>query len=264
MKEPQTRDEFIRKRMERQRRLRKRRLTVFFIFFIIVLIAVGTVLSLTVFFPIENLSSSGSAVYSSEQIVSASGIEKGDNLFTVDKSKVINRLKSKLPYIESVKFERSLPGTLKLKVTDADEYYCILNEEKYYTVSLSGWVLSESDTANENIYEIRGAKVKCAVGTQLEFADTEDNRLIEIISKSLKENDIKIDYIDITDDINLTVGAEGRFTVNFGTSNNIEEKAKHLAGMIKEIPEKSGGKINLSMWTPSNTSATFTEDKKQK
>ena len=250
--------------MERQRRLRKRRLTVFFIFLIIFLAATAVTLSLTVFFPIENISSSGSKVYTGEQIISASGIKKGDNLFTVDKGEVIKRLQSKLPYVETVKFERRLPGSLKIKVTDADEYCCIQSGKKYYTVSSSGRVLSESDTASENIYEIRGANVKCKVGALLEFGDKEDSRFIESLSKSLNDNGIKINYIDITDDINLTVGADDRFTVNYGTANNIEEKTKHLAGMIAQIPEKSGGNINLSMWTPSNTSATFTENKDQK
>ena len=257
MKGSLERDEFIRRRVERQRKLRKRRLTVFFIFLIITLLCIGTALSLTVFFPIESLTASGSAVYKSEQIIEVSGIKKGDNLFVISKSDVLDKLKSKLPYIETVELERQLPGSLKIKVTDADEYACVLSENKYYTVSKSGWVLKVSNAAVDNIFEIRGADVKCEVGSQLVFKREEDSELIDRISAAFKQNGIAINFIDISNEVDILIGADGRFTVSLGTSNYTEEKIKHLAGMIEKIPSESEGKINLSMWTTDNTSATF-------
>ena len=90
MKKEVVRDEFIRKRMERQRKLRKRRLIAFFIVFIILLLCVGAVLSFTVFFPIDNISVKGSKIYSSQEILSKCNIGKGDNLFAVNRAKTEN------------------------------------------------------------------------------------------------------------------------------------------------------------------------------
>ena len=75
-------DEFLQRRKERQKKARKRRLVGWFIFVMILLLLVGVILSLTVFFPIAKLTFSGSDVYSSSQIADASGIDIGDNLFT--------------------------------------------------------------------------------------------------------------------------------------------------------------------------------------
>ena len=257
MKRERDRDEFIRKRAARQRKIRNRRIKILFSFLIIFLLSIAVILSLTVFFPVENITAEGSAVYKSEDIISASGIKKGDNLFTLSKTEVLNSLKAKLPYIESVEFERSLPSSINIVVKDADEYACFFKDGKYYTVSKSGWVLESGDEAEGGIFEIRGAAVECKVGTQLIYEDEQQQILLQRITDALKTNKISIDYVDLTDSLNLTMGVEGRFTVIIGSSNNIEEKIKHLGGMIEKISPEKQGKIDLSMWTVDNTSATF-------
>ena len=65
--------------------------------------------------------------------------------------------------------------------------------------------------------------------------------------------------MDITDELAITVKAENRFNVNFGSANFLENKFAHLAGMIKNIGADKTGKINLSMWTNSQTQGTFVE-----
>ena len=55
LKRTQERDEFLRKRAERQRKIIKRRIRITFFIFIFLLICVGAILSLTVFFPIKNI-----------------------------------------------------------------------------------------------------------------------------------------------------------------------------------------------------------------
>ena len=68
---------------------------------------------------------------------------------------------------------------------------------------------------------------------------------------------IRVTRVDITDELAITVGVDGRFTVNLGTSNYIDKKFAHLSGMIKNMDASAAGKINLSMWTPSNTEGSF-------
>lgn len=263
MKKPQPNDEFLRKRMERQRRLRKRRLIVFFIFFIALLLCVGVVLTLTVFFPIEKINISGSKVYTAEQIEKASSIDLGDNLFLFSKKQILFELKEKLPFIESVKIKRTLPDTLNIKVTDAEEFMTYSYKNKYYTVSESGWVLSELDEPASNLPVIKGVKVDCKVGTEINYNDSKQKELIDIITKTLSKEKIKVDYVDISDKVNLSLGVEGRFTVELGTSNDLEEKILHLASMIKNSDGQKQGKINLSMWTSNNKEGTFVPENTQ-
>ena len=257
MKREVPRDEFIRKRQERQKKIRKRRIRAFFIMFMILTLCVGAVLCLTVFFPIEKVVIKGSKIYSVDEIFENSKIESGANLFLVSRSKTEQSLKSKLPYIESIAFKRELPGTLNITVKDATEFAVYEVKEQYYTVSESGWVMKKSSEKPENLICIKGNEIVCKVGSQIVYEDPTQKELIETISQSLKDAKINADLIDTTGKINITLGGEGRFTVNLGNSNFIEEKIKHLAGMIKEMPEENKGKIDLSMWTNDNSRGSF-------
>lgn len=257
MKKEITRDEFERKRAERRRKIRRRRLKAFLVLFIVLLLCVGAVLSFTVFFPIDSLSASGSKIYSNEQIIKISGINKGDNLFAVSEGATQKQLKKNLPYIESAEFKRELPGTLKIVVRDAEEFACYKIGKSYYTVSESGWVLKKDTKEDKKLFTVNASGVKCTVGAEIEFSDSAQKELVDSISAALKAESVNTNLIDVTDSVKLTVKVDGRFTVNLGTSNDINEKIRHLSGMIKEIPEGKSGKINLSMWTSDNTRGTF-------
>ncbi len=248
-------DEFLRKRKARQRKIRRRRIKVFLVLLFVLAVGVGVILSLTVFFKIESISASGSSKYSAEQIITATGIKKGDNLFISSVNE--EKLKTKLPYIEKVTVKRKLPGTYTLKVTDAAEYVCYLSGDKYYPVSKSGRVLSEVSEKPEGIPEISAGGLTLKVGHKLIFAKEKNETTLNEIFASAEKTKLKITKIDITDELAITVGVDGRFTVNLGTSNYTDKKFAHLAGMIKNMDETAKGKINLSMWTPTNTEGSF-------
>ncbi len=258
MKREVARDDFQRKRMERQRKIRKRRLTAFFIIFIFMLVCVGAVLCLTVFFPIENLSASGSKIYSAEQILKETDIKTGDNLFTASEKATEKALKARLPYVDSVTFERKLPDTLVIKVKDATEFASYKVGERYYTISSQGWVLEQTPEPKKNLFTVKAKDIKCKIGTEAVFADKAQKQLIENITSALNSKKIDINLIDVTDTVSIKLRVENqRFEVDLGTSNNIAEKIYHLAGMIEEIPLDKSGKINLTMWTSDNTKGTF-------
>ncbi len=251
-------DEFLRKRAIRQKKIRKRRLKIFFIFTIVFTLILGVTLCLTVFFPIEKITFTGSKMYSASELLEASDIEKGDNLFTVPKNSVELRIKKKLPFIEKIEFERKLPGTLNVKVKDAEEYACYFVDNKHYIVSKSGWVLKTVAEKPTNVYTVYGAKAKCKVGSSIEFSDTELKELSQELAKVLEETKISINSIDVSNTLAISLQIENRFDVKIGTSNYLSEKIRHLAGMIGEISENEGGKIDLSMWTNDNSQGTFT------
>lgn len=260
-KEIQPKDEFMRKRLARQKRIRKRRAVTALITVIIVLLITGTVLSLTVFFPIETLEISGSGKYTSEQIAAASGIDIGDNLFTVSAGKTEEALQKTLPYIESVKFKRQLPGTLVMTVKDAEEYICYNVSGKYYAASRSGRVLNVYDSLPEGLSEIRAGGVECKVGETVKFKGDHTEALIIELAENLKSAELSADYIDVTDEYSINFRIEGRFTVYLGTENYMDKKILHLKGMINNIDSSKSGKIDLSMWTSSNTEGTFVESR---
>lgn len=260
MKNEPIRDEFLEKRKARQRRARKKRMITGFIVFVIIALITLVILSLTVFFPIERITASGSKIYTSEEIIATSGIKKGDNIFTFDKKTAESLLKAKLPYIENVEFIRDFPSGLSIKVNDAKPYYCILVNGEYYSISKAEWVLEKSIEKPENIFEMKIKDVKSTVGSKLVFNNEKTKNIFEKTLKLLEDNEIKIDYIDVTNPIIIKAGVEGRFDVNFGTENSLESKIKHLRKTMDAIPKNESGSINLSMWNDQKPEGTFVKN----
>ena len=254
-----TKDEFLRKRAIRQRKIRRRRLTAFFIIFIVLLLAAAAALSLTIFFPIETITASGSAIYSPQEIIENSGIKEGDNLFTVSRTDTQNRLRENLPYIESVTLKRKIPSELEIIVEDTEEFAVYATGDKYFTVSESGWVLEENSEMPENLLLIAAKGVSCKVGNEIGFSDESQKAIIQSVIDSIDAENVSMDSVDTTNLMSLKIRVENRFDVNLGSDSHIVEKIRHLAAMIKEIPEEKSGSIDLSMWTNDNTQATFKE-----
>lgn len=258
MKKEKPRDEFLQRRAERQRKRRKRQLITTFIVSLIMIVAVLLVLSLTVFFKIENIVIKGSAIYDSETLQKASGIELGDNLWTVSKAEVLQNLRSRLPYIETVQFQRELPSKLIVKVSDAEEFICYEEQDGFFIVSKSGWVLKKATEQPENLVLIKGADAECKEGSAIVFKKESQNELVNKLAELCSENNVAVSQIDVSDSVSLELMIEDRISVKLGTVNFAEEKVKHLASMLEQIPKEQGGKINLSMWNNDNPQGTFT------
>lgn len=260
MKNEPIRDEFLEKRKARQRKARKKRMVTSLIALIIALAITVVILCLTVFFTITKINVSGSNIYTSEEVIANSGIKIGDNIFTFGEKQASNLLKAKLPFIEKLEFKRILPDTLNIKIYDAKPYYCVMQNGAYYNVSKAGWVLEKTTEKTDGIFEIKASKIKCTVGSEIVFEDEKSFKMLQNTIKLLEENDIRIDYLDVTSKITIKAGVEGRFDVNFGTENSLENKILHLKTTIENIAVNESGSINLSMWNDQNPEGTFVKN----
>ena len=86
------------------------------------LCAVAVVLALTVgatvFFRVETVVVSGNSRYTQEEVVAASGIELGDNLYAMNKFHIQQQIREQLPYIAEVSIQRGLPSTILIQVAE--------------------------------------------------------------------------------------------------------------------------------------------------
>ena len=126
----------------RKKRRRRGRNLLYYIMFTMIAVAVGLILSLTVFFKIETIEAEGLTHYTPEEVIQTTGIKLEDNLFRVDDRKVSQALTDTYPYIESVQLRRNLPSKLTLKITEAQPLGTFLQEDgSYVVVSDKGRVL---------------------------------------------------------------------------------------------------------------------------
>ena len=89
-----TRLERRQKESNKRKKKNKARKVMGWIGAVLIIIAIGTVLCLTVFFQINTISASGSKIYSSDKILSQCIIQKGKNLFTVNTDEAALRIEA--------------------------------------------------------------------------------------------------------------------------------------------------------------------------
>lgn len=248
----QTRTQTRRKQNKKRRLKNKVRKALLGIIFFVVLIAVGAVLSLTVFFKTESITVSGSGIYSQEQIVNASSINIGENLILIDSKDASSRITTQLPYIYNVKIKKQLPATVKITVTDATAEFAIDNGNDTFILADDNYKVLETAAAEQSADSIviKDAAVKTAEpGKRIEFEDETAsdciNKIVEAINATGMTGVTAISSRDVN---NNYIIFDNRITFELGACEDLEIKIKRGVLVCDELNETNPsirGNINL-------------------
>lgn len=107
-------------RNNRKRKRGRRRFGLLFKLLCVLAVVVALTVGATVFFRVEAIAVSGNSRYHQQEIIDATGIQMGDNLFQMNKFELERQVEQALPYIEDVRIRRSLPSTVVVTVTEWD------------------------------------------------------------------------------------------------------------------------------------------------
>ena len=91
-------------------------------------IVAAVIFGVAIFFKVNTVEVQGNAIYSAEEIRSASGIQKGDNLFTLNKEAAAGSIKASLPYVETVSIIRFLPDKIVIEVKESDATFAVTTD----------------------------------------------------------------------------------------------------------------------------------------
>lgn len=157
-------------RKKRKRKRNRGRLAAFFKLLCIVAVVVAVTMGATVFFQIENIVVQGNGRYSQQEIIDASGLQIGDNLFHISTYQIEQQICQQLPYVGEVKIQRGLPNTVTLSV---EEWQAVARVEVYS---------QQTETADE---ETQDEEAQEESETQI-FAQTDQPWLISATGKILE------------------------------------------------------------------------------
>ena len=244
------------KNNNRRKKIIKRRLFITLFMLFTVGIITLCILCYTKFFPIKKVTVKGNSLYESREIVAVSGINTKTPILSVTEGKLNNRILKKLPYIESVKLKKRFPDSVTVTVKETSDYYAFKTDNGYYTVSQNGRVLSECAEPAEDLLLVKTESAQLDICKQVEFKQNSEQQIFDVLSSLPDSLNVRVNEIDLTDKMHISVIVDSRLTVNFGTSEYLEEKIRHLAGMIAEIGDRKGS-INLEMWSKSDSKGTF-------
>ncbi len=102
----------------RTRRRNRGRFGPLFKLMCVVAVIVALTVGATVFFRVERVTVSGNQRYTQEEIIAASGIQLGDNLYSLNKVRIDRSIRTTLPYVGELTINRALPSTILITVTE--------------------------------------------------------------------------------------------------------------------------------------------------
>ena len=223
-----------------------------FTFFVSVIIAIVYLMFTLENFNLKNINVTGNEKYNAEQVISASSLSLGENVF----KQLIKLQKIQLPYVSEQSYTYSFPDTITINVKERYPLYIAKDEntQKYYKLDNDGYILEECELSakteeilveglvfeeeikfGEKINEVYLHKISIYndIKTQLE-----NNKIQGVITKVSFANSLTI--ITLDDKLNIV----------FANDSNLEYKVSFLKGIIEQSGGMVEGTIDMSIDNP--------------
>ncbi len=238
--------------MPQQRRTRKKRNALFAPLSFLIICA-ALVFGLSVFFRVSTIEVEGNSLYTSEEIIEASGIEQGDNLFFINRFTAISRIFSKLPYVEKAVINRTLPNKLVIVVSESKAIACVAAEDGTWAIDRGCKLLSKvSGDELRGLIRIEGLTPIAPEAGQVVAPGEAESPKVNYLSAILTQIDTlglrdNITYVDISGISNPYFDYLGRFTVKLGSFENVEYKFQCLLSAVDALSDGDRGTLDLSI-----------------
>lgn len=191
-----------------------------YIMIVFAFIALMVTLSLTVFFKIETIkvTADGAKYYTEEKVTALSGIEKGQNIFSVDTETIEKNIENTMPYIENCEIKREFPAGINIKITGAEpagvitldtgERLVVSSEgkslerlEPYIEIKISDSdAVSATDTEETSETDISGTDIPVDFGRNDHSVFIDETKLPEIIGLVISDGTQPGSYIVLEDE----------------------------------------------------------------
>lgn len=262
-------------RGELRRRRRRRRLLA--VFLVLALVGVGLTLSVTVLFKVkefrvENMDKTTPAntgIYTEDAILGALAVPLEENMFQFSVKEREQAMAANLPYLETVRVRRSLPGTVVVQVEPATETWCAQVDSGWLVLSRKLKIMKVQPEQPEGLPVLLGLEAQApragdplSLAGPLQAADPAPSGASAAPAPSsstgaeqLKQLNALLDgleaeglgrectVIDLSEENEAYFVYQGRVKVLLGTFNNLDYKLS-AAGLL--LRNESGEYLSAS------------------
>ncbi len=240
------------RRRNRTRRTRGRFRTLYQL--LAVLAAAGAMATgCIVFFRVETINVSGNSHYTTEHVIQTSGIESGNYLALLDKNRIVRRIRTDLPYVESVSIRRVLPSTVLITVKEARPAVAVKAENDWWLVNSSGKLL-EAVSTSDGYPVLTGLTLVAPVpGTWASLSGEENTRwdhalaFLQALERHLMlENLVSL---DCSTEGTFTAKYTDRFTLLLPSTGNFDEYLSMFnRAVAEELAEDETGIFDFTYY----------------
>lgn len=250
-------------------------------------VVVALTVGATVFFRVETVTVTGNQRYTQEEVIAASGIRTGDNLYALNKVSIGRNIRSSLPYIEKLSINRSLPSTILIDVTEWEAVARIAapdqeqiaaaqqaaagdsSEPAALEVAREPWLISkngkllEPAPADSDVLLVTGlTPIAPRAGSFLEVPESEEARLeaLTALLQALEEEELQVASVRL-ETTRLTVRYLDRFDVKMGLGDDFAYDLRLTRAVQAHMEEQQGSQVAGSIdLTQSGHDAVFTPE----
>lgn len=231
---------------------KKKKRNAFFAPLSFLLVCVALVFAMGVFFRVQTIEVIGAEGYTAEEIIEASGIDIGDNLFFINRASVSSRIYSRLSQVERASVEPSLPNKIVIQIEESYSLAYVLWEGIPWTITGNCKMLgsAQPEELDGLIQVLNVTPVNPEAGQPMAVAEDDNLKLtyLQSLLSAMEELHMVQDVaqLDMSNPASPTFQYLGRFTVRMGANNNTDYKLRLLLSAIPQLGPDEMGILNLS------------------
>ncbi|MBQ3258706.1 MAG: FtsQ-type POTRA domain-containing protein [Oscillospiraceae bacterium] len=241
--------------MENKRRSRRRQLnaSAWFGPMSFILVCISVVVAMSIFFRVSTVEVEGNQDYTDEEIVAATGIDAGDNLFFLNRIGAVSRMMARLPYIQEATVSRVLPDKVVINVRESNAIATVQSETSAWMIDRNCKMMTAvTESEAMGLIPVTGiTAVLPNVGDPIQPKEGDDGK-IEYLSEILLEIEVRglqsrISEIDFTDPDNPSLFFDDRFEVKLGARDDTIRKFGLFLSASQQLASGDMGVIDLSI-----------------
>lgn len=218
-------------------------------------VVLAVTVGVSIFFKVDTVTVTGAAKYSAATIAEASQIQAGDSLIFFGRARAAGRIKMSLPYVDTVRFQLKLPGTVNIIVEEKSLAYALqASDGSWWMITADGMVAEQTTAAvAKNAPAIQGVTLlkpvvgEAAMAAESDMVDltaTNADRLkaaVAILAQLEKwELFAPATIIDVSDLFALRVYCDPDYRVELGDLGDLEEKISIVKFALPQLDGRGG------------------------
>ena len=218
----------------------------------------AVVMALTLFFRVDTIEVTGTERYTEKDVIEASGIQLGDNLFLLNKYEAARSIAEQLPYIdiEVIRIRRELPDTLLIDVAECGTPLAVIQDGSAWLLSPKGKIVEQLPASQAGDYavidgcELLAPSVGTDIALSTEFANQQTSLLALLAALDAAGLTDRVDAIHLDDLSRLTMDYAGRFSVEMEYNADYDRMLQILEAGISKLESNQTGSIRLDLNPP--------------
>jgi len=191
-------------------------------------------------FIITDVTAVGGVANTPEELLAASGVTKGDHLFSFSSKDIGTLMTLRCPEVESVDVERTPPGKIVFNVVEEEPVFYADFYGEYRLLSPTLRVMDSvaaDDAVSTGMIKLKLPDVKrVTAGLTPEFSRLRDDSYIYSVCREIEESELwgRVGSVSLIDKFDLSLTVDGKYIVRLGDSESIEMKLKIAAAVLKD------------------------------